>query len=745
MAQAVLKEITIKDFGPLEDVHLEFPESGVIALSGPCAAGKTHIVAAIKATCTATMPWANAERETDRTMGEYVRRGATEAYISALYQSGSDLVRVTRIIRLAKDQPLEEMIAAGQAPKASCTHKLVLNDAKPITKEAEVAAAIQSIFGLDNQEQVAAVIVEQDQAGIIWKQKKAGRLKMFQLLSGAEKLMELNSYVTARAEHFKTMDYTDDLLRVELEVRNLEARLKEYEDALAQDDTGDAARISADRIRTKLAEITVLEARHAKKAEAVKEQADLVAKAEALLTEKQKVEAELNSIRAQPNKADPNRKARAEDVVRRYKQAEETRKQIKIVEAEILHISALLGSPEPKALDLVHGELATLQKERAECGIAYTTANSSLKKYGTSGNCPLCGSSGVCPQCGHKTLDLQASVAQWQADEAKYRELLAGLDSQIKLKQVELSQVKQQHDQRAQWQRDLSALESDLKARVASSSNVDEAAHEEALSVIKDEEALEHEDHIRAAAAESRHSKVFEYAREWNSLCGRMEANVKVIEEKLPEVPDEDTVHAWREELEGLEDKVTARATIEGRLESTREAFTTADERRKTLALKVAEAEKTGKAAKFLSELKAASHANALPRLMAGAYVAKLNHHLTAVCSKLKTPFTLFIEPETLGLMLRDEKMVAPAVKYTSRGQFTMAAWAWIMSLYQMHGTGVGFLVLDEPNTGLDDNYRACVSELVSGMGDHFRRRGLQLILISHNVDDVNPDVTLTW
>ena len=79
MSQATLKNLTLSNFGPFEEVSLDFPHSGIIALAGNCAAGKTHIVDAIKMTCTPVMPWDNAERENDRSMGEYVRRGATKA------------------------------------------------------------------------------------------------------------------------------------------------------------------------------------------------------------------------------------------------------------------------------------------------------------------------------------------------------------------------------------------------------------------------------------------------------------------------------------------------------------------------------------------------------------------------------------------------------------------------------------------------------------------------------------------
>jgi exonuclease SbcC len=124
-------------------------------------------------------------------------------------------------------------------------------------------------------------------------------------------------------------------------------------------------------------------------------------------------------------------------------------------------------------------------------------------------------------------------------------------------------------------------------------------------------------------------------------------------------------------------------------------------------------------------------HYDNLPRLAMQRYLGVLNDKLNQFLSIFNVPFTCTLKND-LSVVCNIPDVGEKPADRLSGGQKVMLGIAFRIAVYSMFASDLGFMVLDEPTTMLDDDRVACVADMLETVGQYARNAQMQLIVITH-------------
>lgn len=710
-----ISEIRISNLGPIEDYVYKFPSlSGTFAIRGKNGKGKSHLVGALQATATNTI---FKDKPRGALVRHYGENGET-AKIEVTYDVNGDPMTVCRTITPKRGADIAEKLAMGAYPDTTTKHAAYYRD-QDCKKAGDVEELVAAVFGLSNEVQASSVFVLQNQAGALLNGTESERKAAFQFLSGSDILAQTNQYAAKRLQQFPVQDFSEDISLTQLEVDKI---TQDIATATAELENC-PGRVDNAQVRALHDQLSALQnARRAaeKRERNEREVTNNLATAREI---KKKIDAVMDKIdglgiaSAAPNATEQHITVCRE--VRRLQRDKE--------HAEV-ELKKLREGVPPKPVADLQKFLDGLVKARIELKHDRDTKHSNLKKFDKSGKCPTCGSGGTCPKCGHVLNEVQASITQWNADIDKADQDLKILGERIQKGEAAVAASKKYwalHDGAAA---DLSRAENGLEKLVEQGDIESLAAVPGLLADLKS-----YEDSQEA------YKPLAEEEKRLRRQMDQTLATVKALRNNQEEVPDIDTSEEREKKLEKDIDDATNVAQTRGRLEGTVKSLEMslegAKKRLATLQEKQDAMAKTRRVAEYLQGIRSATHPGAIPKDRAVAYIERLNSYLGFYCRELKMPFNLVIDAEHQEMMVSIDDYLMPARHRLSDGQKTMAAWTWHLALYAMHGSKVGFIVMDEPTTGLDSDNRQRVADAIQNLNHFCTNAGLQMIMITHDMD----------
>ena len=112
-------------------------------------------------------------------------------------------------------------------------------------------------------------------------------------------------------------------------------------------------------------------------------------------------------------------------------------------------------------------------------------------------------------------------------------------------------------------------------------------------------------------------------------------------------------------------------------------------------------------------------------------YMEDVNEKIASYAERLNAPFSIYIEPENLSFMVQHPDKLEPAFQL-SGGQAMIASWMFHLAMYEKHGSGFGFIGMDEPTDSLDDANIRNVAEVIDYLNTYCAGVGLQFIMVTH-------------
>jgi DNA repair exonuclease SbcCD ATPase subunit len=730
-----LRSLDIQNYGPIENFTMTLDgRAGTYSISAPNGSGKSHIVTALRSLL---MPWAGLPRP----LGSYCRivnGDIHKARISAVLDVNGEELEVERTITPARDQDVAGLLASGAMPKATSKAKALYRGVaySGVKGVESVDGLLASVVGIRNDTQASSVFVMQNQGGGIWRAENAARIRMFQALSGAEVMEKLHKVVTQKLDFFKTADYTARLDEAERDVSRLRDEIAGIEEKLASLPPPDAA--SVQEAQNRLAahnHAVAVESSRASDESRLREVMRKIAASQAAVDALVKEGAD-NGYDA----ADRPRQHEDAASLRAELAAADARREAELMhESRVAHIrgnidklvAAQAAAPAHEPPETLAASLEEANKSLASISLNGKNIRTFLDTYAAERRCPTCKSTGVCPQCGHVMLDIAGTVVEKQRERdelsVEYKRVHALVQDLIprEIRAREAANLfKAREASIAQFREQLAELEAYPRPAGKSEAEIAELrARAAALASMIERCEGWHSRYADAVRALESHRS------DADVINAGLSGTASVAAGKLAD--------ADRKACEALIERANAeaqqRAGFAGALKAYRDQLAAAEMRRLDLEAKHAESRKTADAAALLQEIRTATHPGSIPRETAAAYLEKVNIHLGVYCQELRLPFTLYVEPERMTLMLQSETMHAPAEMVWSGGLFTMISWAWHLTLYAMHGSNVGLMVIDEMTTGLDADNMECVAEVMRAMGEYCKGTGLQLLFVSHD------------
>ena len=124
-------------------------------------------------------------------------------------------------------------------------------------------------------------------------------------------------------------------------------------------------------------------------------------------------------------------------------------------------------------------------------------------------------------------------------------------------------------------------------------------------------------------------------------------------------------------------------------------------------------------------------HYDNLPRLAMQRYLGTLNSKLNQFLSLFEVPFTCTIK-NNLDVVCNVPDIGEKPAARLSGGQKVMLGIAFRIAVYNMFASDLGFMILDEPTSELDDDRIDNVANMFESVGQYARNAQMQLIVITH-------------
>lgn len=718
--KALIESVELTDFGPFEGKQkFEFDGPGTYAVCASNGSGKSHVILGAKITTGPSSKLA-------KPLGAYVNRygfGSKSAKIRTKYAVGDKALDVTRTITLKlpdTQAELTEILQMGKMPDASSRWSAKY-DGQSHKSASDVAELVNGLFGLAGTTQEDAVFVLQNQAGRILHETPSVRSKELQILSGADVCQKAADLAQRKLANLNVVDRQPEIDELQDELNNLVIKLAELDrtiDELEKTGMSDQeADQLAERLReargareaaNKLLEIDEALAAHRKSRDIVKSEItalelDLRLKLDTLESKKATYEQARAYLAAQS----ANRSL--------YEQRQKL--MAALTEAE----NEPNSHPEPAKPQTPRGVIAELEAELQELESNMAAARKFLETFERTG---------MCPTCGSKPQNVDELVTKNKTYADQHAPLLDELRKTLRAVREAWSDYDRACEGhtvwKTQWLKRVDSLSRDYD-NLKHVAPVDEEEIKRCQQVAREYEDLESSVRVTEGnVVEKEKTLAYIDSQIENEIARSRECSAEVDRAMPPE------------ELEKKQQVLMDNKALQTQLSETRGNRTALDSQIKSLHTKIEtlkekqeQVAKQVKAREFLEGLKAVMHHSAIPHDRAVLYLESLNAGMQEYCKILHAPFELFVDPDTQHFMAQTEDGIVPAYQL-SGGQSTLAAWAWHLSLYEKHGSQVGFIFMDEPTTGLDEANLDNVGEAVQRLTSYCQGAGLQFVMVTH-------------
>jgi DNA repair exonuclease SbcCD ATPase subunit len=720
--RATLKQITLEDFGPIAGKHtLTFEGPGAYALLAPNGAGKSHVVAGVKL---ATSPGTELGRPLSAFIHGYGMLEQRSAYVQVVYDvDGEDLV-VNRTFSIAEKDPevIKEGLKRGDMPKGKGKWSVKYRGGNP-KAEADVVELLRSLFGIDNRIQEDAVFVMQNRAGEALLAPPSARAKIFQFLCGAEVCQKAAELATQRLNLLQVTDLTDDIATMKGKVSNLQAQIKVTTDCLE----ACRANVLPDERVKELNRTIELGMQQANLRPVIATEQAAIVKAQQDLAESQRIlnAAEMD-LQVATTAMTPQYMAEVEKAKATVSAASSlatliTQKQLAIGDRDALQKEGA-NAKVPVVPTVTAEALAEVEKNLQVLNSTYTASKEFLDVFGKTGACPTCGSK---PDGADQLIARHKATVDML--HAQINETSAWINSTRGQLNIYATSVASYNAWLQGWQGRMAAVEKRLESflTVPDEQNIDASG---AAAIVRQYEGLVAQQtlHKQTIATQGKQVESLQTA-----VANRQEVLRRYEQNMIPLVLEVDIEKA-RKELATSQSTKEEVAKHAGTLASLNNQLVLDQ---KDLDRKVGEQERNSvkiKQRRFLDGVKTVLHHSAIPHDRSVAYLRNMNELLAHYCSVVHTPFRLGIDMESFSFMTYSDKTFPQPVSQLSGGQFTLACWAWHLSLYHKHGGQVGFMMLDEPTYGLDARNLENVADGVRYLTKYCHGAGLQMVLVTH-------------
>lgn len=721
--RATLKELRLTDFGPLQgEKIIKFGGPGTYAICAPNGKGKSHIIQAAKI---AAVPGTTL----DKPMGAYVygngAQGVTKAQVHAEFDFGGEPLSVTRTFSLAaiEDQELAEVLARGEMPKAGSKTNVKWKG-EAIKATADASELLTTLLGIDNKVQEDAVFVNQNQAGEILRIPPSARSKALQFLCGAEVCQKAADTAQRKLSMIKVVDRKVEIEAKTLKLAELDAQIKVDEGKLAALIGVQLDKAAVDAIRQRLEDSSQAQRSSTRITQIDETIARLT---HDIKTASLSLKGLQDCLELVKQELTPEFMAKAEEAIKTLASAEANAS----IDRQRLALYKLMADLE--AEPDVHRPPA--KPDKAESNLEILTEKIGVvraEKFTALGTINTFKSSEKCPTCGLKPTNRAELIAD---NEAKLQVVGPRLDEYVKEEADLRSQWTKFHtdvQRHKDWEASWAKRVENVTAQLSTLGTVGAAAQD----TDKVKEVVEAYKLLQAEAQRVEREQLTT-AQTISHLQRQLDdANTRRADESraLTGMLSPEELKRLQTQLLEHEGHITAIARLQGALGANKGTIGICREELTRLQTEQAAADVKLRQVEFLEGIKGVMHHSAIPHDRSIAYLQHLNTLMAQYCEILHAPFTLSIDPETQQFMQSMNGQLRP-IYQLSGGQFTIASWAWHLSLYEKHGAAVGFLFMDEPTVGLDDVNLSNVGEAVEHLAKFCRGSGLQFVMVTHERD----------
>jgi DNA repair exonuclease SbcCD ATPase subunit len=133
-----------------------------------------------------------------------------------------------------------------------------------------------------------------------------------------------------------------------------------------------------------------------------------------------------------------------------------------------------------------------------------------------------------------------------------------------------------------------------------------------------------------------------------------------------------------------------------------------------------------------LDEYRSILHREALPRIVAQSMLESMVDRVNETLEEFDGPFRVSAD-EDLSFIVHKPNGMTERAERLSGGEKVILAIAFRFAVNSLFAGEIGMMVLDEPTSGLDSANLDCLTDVLSRVSDLTRKRGQQLIVITHD------------
>lgn len=700
----IIKSLELVNFCQHENLKLDLPGAGVTVITGKNGVGKSNMIRAIEFALTGKF------LETSRNKQDFITYGKDTGGVSIAFEHNGSQYEVTRT--------LHGNGATLRGPNNTLSGITAVN------------SFMDNLLGANSAIVNEFVVVKQGRLNSLLEATNSNRLGLFMKLFNLDRIDALHRRITSEIATYssftlppipsdeletslksyikqkeivlsqiKSLDYDPDLHEAtDKKVREIEHDLKRAETRKEQIEKLTAASLRYKVLEDKLKELKT-------KRELLQKDFDEFSK--------ECPESLFNDIQVYKNLDFENK-------IDLLAQLEEDLQKIN----EVSHT-------EPEPIEPVEEELTKVSNKVSTLSESVELYKGYVDKF-KSGECPTCGTAKVISQT-----QIGKSIQEYAVEaEQEVERLQAKLEEATKTELSLVLKKKQLKEEHAKYQSEKSRtekLKTEIESRIkAISSELLRFSH---LLDFNLEEAEQKADKFRMLEVDL--AKSINAVDTVNSDLENCSTLINALSDgvKSEKIPDKDTLNKELAEytalledfkeaknkhnelvLEGrvLDDK---RVNLEKSLEATIEMEKNCAKQKQYVAL--------------LNDAKAIFHRSAYPTVASAQYLHSLNVHWNDILSNLSVPFSVnVVEDLSIYLQGADNNINVDAA---SGGQKACLSIAFLLAVNKLFTSNIGFMLLDEPTYGLDeDHIIKLVDLLLYDINKFASNSNIQIFVVTH-------------
>lgn len=682
-------------------LEVEFPPGGLTAIVGPNGSGKTNLTLALLASLTGDF------RCFPRSKTDNICRQSNEearSYIRTQWLHNQTPVEIVRSLRPASS-------------------RLVYGDEEPLRKSGEVTKKALELFGADAHKLLTYVFVRQWKVFDFLSADPGDRIKSLAKLFGVEKAEEVWTALGDQIRIDRPLSSRDEeaVDRAKRRLASAEFQLKEQQ---AEVERLEETREEAEQLPQLETELRELE-------DVLRRQRllrGLHKETETLKQDLERKRPELEQAKTQGEE----RQAGLRDLEQQLSMMKEHQRQLRDWEKRKERwdkAQRVLGEPEPVE-PRVDGEvpeglpasLAELQKLEATTEAKWDQCERALSGL-VGGELP------TCPTCGEPSERWAGRVEEWRSERNRCSGLLHSL-------RLGILHVQKQERAMLSWRTDCDRWEmaqEQAREQLKEIGNLGPRpeASEEDFSRIRAEEAT-----ARRACEEAQRTSE-RLQQEISRGEGRLEAMLSQAAELIcPRVRDK----GISQQADELRKRIVRLGEVRSNLKAAERVLQERQRQRNALSQELEEAQaqqsRAALASKWVGDmesLRSLFHRDNLPRRLLGRALAATVDRANEFLEELQSPFFMHVA-EDLQFWARKQDGSQETAAGLSGGEQVLFALAFRLAVNSLFSGETGLLALDEPTAGLDDENLRSVANLFRQLSDTAKRRGLQVLVVTHDV-----------